>query len=105
MNGSESDAGVIHRAVKDVFEKVHMVNFSLDLEINIQCLQMQDKTFNSTILLCYQMSDREFLIRVSYMEIYNEEINDLFAVENNKLPIHESLEVVIYTPLHLFIIL
>lgn len=27
------------------------------------------------------------------MEIYNEEINDLFAVENQKLQIHESLEV------------
>lgn len=33
------------------------------------------------------------MIRVSYMEIYNEEINDLFAVENQKLQIHESLEV------------
>ena len=40
-----------------------------------------------------QMSDREFLIRVSYMEIYNEEINDLLVVENQKLQIHESLEV------------
>ncbi|TQE10806.1 hypothetical protein C1H46_003709 [Malus baccata] len=29
---------------------------------------------------------------VSYMELYNEEINDLFAVENQKLQIHESLE-------------
>lgn len=38
------------------------------------------------------------------MEIYNEEINDLFAVENNKLPIHESLEVVMpFTPLHFFL--
>ncbi|KAF5740077.1 kinesin-related protein 11 [Tripterygium wilfordii] len=62
MNGSESDPGIIHRAVKDVFSKTQMT------------------------------SDREFLIRVSYMEIYNEEINDLFAVENQKLPIHESLE-------------
>ena len=42
---------------------------------------------------CLQSTDREFLIRVSYMEIYNEEINDLFAVENQKLQIHESLEV------------
>jgi centromeric protein E len=41
----------------------------------------------------FQISDREFLVRVSYMEIYNEEINDLFAVENQKLQIHESLEV------------
>ncbi|CAN1775923.1 Kinesin-like protein KIN-7N [Linum perenne] len=62
MNGSEKDPGVIHRAVRDIFDKTQAI------------------------------SDREFLIRVSYMEIYNEEINDLFAVENQKLPIHESLE-------------
>ncbi|CAL1395742.1 unnamed protein product [Linum trigynum] len=62
MNGSENDPGIIHRAVRDIFDKIQDV------------------------------SDREFLIRVSYMEIYNEEINDLFAVENQKLPIHESLE-------------
>ncbi|POO03725.1 Kinesin-like protein [Trema orientale] len=62
MNGSEKDPGIIHRAVEDIFERIQMI------------------------------SDREFLIRVSYMEIYNEEINDLFAVENQKLPIHESLE-------------
>ncbi|XWS21313.1 hypothetical protein CRYUN_Cryun30bG0045100 [Craigia yunnanensis] len=62
MNGSSNDAGIIHRAVNDIFQKIQMI------------------------------SDREFLIRVSYMEIYNEEINDLFAVENQKLQIHESLE-------------
>lgn len=45
-----------------------------------------------------QMSHREFLIRVSYMEIYNEEINDLLAVENQKLQIHESLEVGYWPP-------
>jgi len=39
------------------------------------------------------MTEREFLIRVSYMEIYNEEINDLLVVENQKLQIHENLEV------------
>lgn len=42
------------------------------------------------------MSDREFLIRVSYMEIYNEEINDLFTMQNQKLQIHESLDVRYY---------
>ncbi|KAK7321625.1 hypothetical protein VNO77_32451 [Canavalia gladiata] len=62
MNGSETDPGVIPRAVRDIFAKIET------------------------------MSDREFLIRVSYMEIYNEEINDLLVVENQKLPIHESLE-------------
>ncbi|XP_019174156.1 PREDICTED: kinesin-like protein KIN-7N isoform X1 [Ipomoea nil] len=62
MNGSENDAGITQRSVNDIFTKIHMT------------------------------TDREFLIRVSYLEIYNEEINDLFAVENQKLPIHESLE-------------
>lgn len=37
--------------------------------------------------------DREFLLRMSYMEIYNEEINDLLAPEHRKLQIHENLEV------------
>ncbi|KAB2093299.1 hypothetical protein ES319_A02G087400v1 [Gossypium barbadense] len=62
MNGSSNDPGIIHRAVNDIFQKINII------------------------------SDREFLIRVSYMEIYNEEINDLFAVENQKLQIHENLE-------------
>ncbi|KEH40003.1 putative plus-end-directed kinesin ATPase [Medicago truncatula] len=62
MNGCETDPGVIPRAVKDIFSKIET------------------------------MTEREFLIRVSYMEIYNEEINDLLVVENQKLQIHESLE-------------
>ncbi|XP_058725101.1 kinesin-like protein KIN-7N isoform X1 [Vicia villosa] len=62
MNGCETDPGVIPLAVKDIFATIET------------------------------MSKREFLIRVSYMEIYNEEINDLLVVENQKLQIHESLE-------------
>ncbi|KAL9225658.1 hypothetical protein vseg_001554 [Gypsophila vaccaria] len=62
MNGSENDPGIIHRAIKDVFDKI----------------QKND--------------EREFLVRVSYMEIYNEEINDLLVVHNQKLPIHENIE-------------
>lgn len=37
--------------------------------------------------------DREFLVRMSSMEIYNEEINDLLVPEHRKLQIHESIEV------------
>ncbi|KAL0888998.1 hypothetical protein Bca101_012981 [Brassica carinata] len=62
MTGSETDPGIIRRSVRDVFERIQTI------------------------------SDREFLIRVSYMEIYNEEINDLLAVENQRLQIHEHLE-------------
>ncbi|PWZ37795.1 Kinesin-like protein KIN-7L [Zea mays] len=64
MNGSDADPGIIRRAVRDVFDTVR------------------------------QADDREFLTRVSYMEIYNEEINNLLTLEGQKLRIHESLDYV-----------
>ncbi|CAN6363112.1 unnamed protein product [Urochloa humidicola] len=66
MNGSDADPGIIPRAVRDVFETVR------------------------------KMDDREFLVRVSYMEIYNEDINDLLLLEGRKLPIKENLERGVY---------
>ncbi|KAH9297368.1 hypothetical protein KI387_029050 [Taxus chinensis] len=62
MQGSSEDPGIIRLAVYNVFQSIQSI------------------------------SDREFLIRVSYMEIYNEEINDLLAPENRKLQVHENLE-------------
>ncbi|XP_068652017.1 kinesin-like protein KIN-7O isoform X2 [Aristolochia californica] len=66
MRGSKSEPGVIPLAVQDLF---HFIQ---------------------------KDADREFLLRMSYMEIYNEEINDLLAPEHRKLQIHESLERGIY---------
>ncbi|KAK6124670.1 hypothetical protein DH2020_041592 [Rehmannia glutinosa] len=62
FNGSSSEPGVIPLAVHDLFNIIQ------------------------------QDMDREFLLRMSYMEIYNEEINDLLAPEHRKLQIHESIE-------------
>ncbi|XP_061367839.1 kinesin-like protein KIN-7O [Gastrolobium bilobum] len=62
MRGSNAEPGVIPRAVNDLFQMIQ------------------------------QDVDREFLLRMSYMEIYNEEINDLLAPEHRKLQIHENLE-------------
>jgi centromeric protein E len=62
MRGSQAEPGVTWLAVDDVFRSIQ------------------------------EMSNREFLIRVSYMEIYNEEIKDLLSPDNRKLQIHESLE-------------
>ncbi|CAH1453440.1 unnamed protein product [Lactuca virosa] len=62
MRGSSVEPGVIPLAVHDLFDKIQ------------------------------QETDREFLLRMSYMEIYNEEINDLLAPEHRKLQIHESIE-------------
>ncbi|KAG0557463.1 hypothetical protein KC19_11G132500 [Ceratodon purpureus] len=62
MRGSESEPGITRLAVSEIFRHIQ------------------------------QGMDREYLIRVSYMEIYNEEINDLFAPDSRKLQIHENLE-------------
>ncbi|OIW19178.1 hypothetical protein TanjilG_16828 [Lupinus angustifolius] len=64
MRGSKSEPGIIPRAVHDLFQIIQ------------------------------QDVDREFLLRMSYMEIYNEEINDLLAPEHRKLQIHESPEII-----------
>ncbi|XP_057983300.1 kinesin-like protein KIN-7O isoform X2 [Malania oleifera] len=66
MRGSAIEPGVIPLAVHDLFDTIH------------------------------EDADREFLLRMSYMEIYNEEINDLLAPEHRKLQIHESIERGIY---------
>ncbi|CAA7408095.1 unnamed protein product [Spirodela intermedia] len=62
MRGSITEPGIIPLAVHDLFQSIE------------------------------ENSDREFLVRMSYMEIYNEEINDLLAPEHRRLQIHESLE-------------
>uniref|UniRef100_M4CAQ8 Kinesin motor domain-containing protein n=1 Tax=Brassica campestris TaxID=3711 RepID=M4CAQ8_BRACM len=62
MRGSPTEPGVIPLAVHDMFETI------------------------------YQDTSREFLLRMSYLEIYNEDINDLLAPEHRKLQIHENLE-------------
>ncbi|XP_010056124.2 kinesin-like protein KIN-7O isoform X2 [Eucalyptus grandis] len=66
MRGSKGEPGVIPLSVYDLFD-------SINKEVG-----------------------REFLLRMSYMEIYNEEINDLLAPEHRKLQIHENLERGIY---------
>lgn len=54
MQGTRKDPGVVPLAVEDLFKYITMRN--------------ADVNYN-----------REFLLRVSYMEIYNEQINDLLA--------------------------
>lgn len=64
------------------------------VKTNLKAFVQHYYNFNSGTFL-FHMKDvnREFLLRMSYMEIYNEEINDLLVPEHLKLQIHESLEV------------
>ncbi|KAF9325466.1 hypothetical protein BG006_011070 [Podila minutissima] len=60
MSGTETQPGITPRAVEDVFKYIR------------------------------ENSEREFLLRVSYMEIYNESIRDLLSPEAIDLRIHED---------------
>lgn len=61
MTGTEFQPGVIPQAVEDVFAYIHQ-----------------------------SAGKREFLLRVSYMEIYNESVRDLLSPETRDLRIHED---------------
>ena len=41
-------------------------------------------------------ADKQFLVRASYLELYNEEIRDLFSKNSKKLEIKERSDVGIY---------
>lgn len=41
-------------------------------------------------MLIFQIPDREFLIRVGYIEIYNEKVSDLLGNEDVNLKLHED---------------
>ncbi|KAG0239555.1 NADH-ubiquinone oxidoreductase chain 1 [Mortierella sp. GBA43] len=64
MTGTENQPGITPRAVEDVFKYIH------------------------------ENSEREFLLRVSYLEIYNESIRDLLSPEAIDLRIHEDRRVI-----------
>lgn len=71
MMGNEQNPGVIPRAIADVFDYIS---------------ETKDQ--------------REFLLRVSYIEIYNESIKDLLTPENKDLKIREGVKGEVYvTPL------
>jgi centromeric protein E len=61
MKGTNDAPGIILRSISDAFRKIS------------------------------EAHDREFLVRVSYLEIYNENIMDLLQPSNENLKIHEDL--------------
>ncbi|EDV22383.1 uncharacterized protein TRIADDRAFT_3836, partial [Trichoplax adhaerens] len=66
MMGNHNDPGVIPLAVNEIFRYIN------------------------------QKPNREFLLRVSYMEIYNEVITDLLNPSNTNLKIHENQKKEVY---------
>ena len=73
MMGTQENPGVIPQAIRDVFAYIQ---------------KTKDK--------------REFLLRVAYLEIYNEQIRDLLQPENRDLRIHEDKHVILASFLSLY---
>lgn len=70
----KKNPGIIPLAIYDIFDYIAKVDI-----------------LNGVTLI--KTPNRQFLLRVSYLEIYNEIINDLLAPENVNLKVHEDKKV------------
>lgn len=75
MSGTRSDPGVIVRAASYIFRFVRQACTD---ECQIPC-----------VLTILQHSELDFLLRMTYAELYNEEVNDLFSDESCNLTVRE----------------
>jgi len=72
MQGNDSCPGIIPLTLQEVFQRIKEVS-SADIGLHY-----------------IQTPEREFLLRVSYLEIYNEVIRDLLTPGSSNLKIHET---------------
>jgi centromeric protein E len=80
MLGTDDTPGIIPLSMSEIFGFIVKVSVHLICD-PLESLFSVDATQNP---------EREFLLRVSYLEIYNEVIKDLLNPENSNLKIHET---------------
>lgn len=67
-----------------------------------QHLNISYMFFLINFLYASQLPEREFLLRVSYMEIYNEMVRDLLSDRNENLKLQEDqVNIVYFSCLHI----
>lgn len=93
MQGDKSCPGIIPRAIDDIFTYIKNVPyFHLNQVVDLRC----------HVYILRQSSDREFLMRISYMEIYNENLCDLLNPQAVELKVSEHYEVHKHSSFFLF---
>ncbi|MCO5595743.1 hypothetical protein L7F22_049790 [Adiantum nelumboides] len=102
MRGTQDEPGIIPLAIHDVFKNLEEVCWLMSrlrgshlsgmIMLEMRRGDNWERGFILIGLIGLRAVDREFLLRMSYMEIYNEDIRDLLAPEQTKLQVHESLE-------------
>ncbi|KAG5139302.1 hypothetical protein JHK84_033070 [Glycine max] len=80
MHGDQYSPGIIPLAIKDVFSIIQDVSFPANLANVVE-----------VFVIC-GTPGREFLLRVSYLEIYNEVINDLLDPTGQNLRVREDAQ-------------
>lgn len=78
MSGTPSELGIIPCAVDGIFDAITEVGWS------------RPTTSGPEYPLTRQDTDRAFLLRVSYIEIYNEALRDLLNTKKGPLPDSEK---------------
>lgn len=89
MMGDQSNPGVIPIAIKHIFTHISQVFLSYYVLMFLNFFLIQSKT-------------REYIVRASYLEIYNETVRDLFSPSSAHLKIHEDIEVSIIDYLYCY---
>lgn len=93
MMGNEHIHGVIPLAVEDVFQTIKNVIFALNWfhAVVYYAVSVYSKLWS----LFIQCPKKEFLLRVSYMEIYNETVTDLLvdSWKRKPLEVREAINV------------
>ncbi|KAF5954763.1 hypothetical protein HYC85_007619 [Camellia sinensis] len=104
MHGDQNSPGIIPLAIRDVFSMIQddlitrkRIGSGRE-EYGLYILDQTDKLAHSSIQLpstkedIFQTPGREFLLRVSYLEIYNEVINDLLDPTGQNLRVREDAQ-------------
>lgn len=93
MMGSEHLPGVIPMAVEDVFQTIKNVRGALCLKTTASAVPFFSSWRVTSLFL--QCPKKEFLLRVSYMEIYNETVTDLLvdSWKRKPLEVREAMNV------------
>lgn len=86
MMGTSRTPGVIPQAVEDVFQSIKNVRMVTHVR---NLLRLVSVSFHPKGSLLFQpkFPKKEFLLRVSYMEIYNETVTDLLVDSWKRKPL------------------
>lgn len=89
MCGSEDQSGIVQLASIEIFEKVKQLK---ELQANLFSQQSSEKPLEkrNESLLPPTVIKKEMKVIVSYIEIYNEKVNDLIDTTRKDLDIREE---------------